>query len=171
MPEVGETFKFKDHAATEMAPFVAFYDCESYLITPVDPSNTLHEHYLCAIQYVIVDLENKIVRKRIKVVRDVKNADKVCHEMLVAILKDFKELMIEEAKTWNDTYELTNAERDKYNESTNCCFCKANFKKNNLVKVIHHRWNQKVERGPNNEVLKGNFSGARLFDIFILQGL
>ena len=41
MPEAGDTFKFKDHAATEMTPFVAFYDCESYLITPVDPSNTL----------------------------------------------------------------------------------------------------------------------------------
>ena len=68
--------------------------------------------------------------------------------------------MIEEAKTWNDKYELTKPEQDKYDESTNCCFCKANFKKKNLVKVIHHRWNQKVERGPNNEVLKGNFIGA-----------
>ena len=93
-------------------PLLSPFMTESYLITPIDPSNTLQEHYLCAIQYVIVNLENEIARKRIKVVRDIKNADQVCHEMLVAIPKDFKDLMMEETKTWNEKYEITKSDEE-----------------------------------------------------------
>ena len=60
MPHKTETFKFKDHAATEKCPFTAYLDFESSLLE-FGMGKILREHNLVAGFYVILNKEEEIV--------------------------------------------------------------------------------------------------------------
>ena len=60
MPDAKETYKFKDHAATEKTPFICVIDFESFLFNS-EKKNTLRDHKLAAGFYLILNKSGKIV--------------------------------------------------------------------------------------------------------------
>ena len=68
--------------------------------------------------------------------------------------------MIEESKTWNDTYELTKADKVAHREAKECRNCRKPFDKVTVIKTCHHSWDTKVEYGPNREVVKREYLTA-----------
>ena len=67
------------------------------------------------------------------------------HEFINSLLTKYRELMIDEVNTWNDTYELTNADKVAHRAATQCRNCHRPFGTGQAVKTCHHSWDAKVE--------------------------
>ena len=50
-------------------------------------------------------------------VTDINKKDQHMHEFITSLLEKYRQLMIKESKNWNDTYELTDHEKDAHRDA------------------------------------------------------
>ena len=79
------------------------------------------------------------------------------HEFINSLLETDRQLMIEESKTQNDTYELTDPEKVAQGEAKKCKNCCRPFDEVKVIKTCHHSWDTEIVYGSNGEVVKSNY--------------
>ena len=160
LPKPGACYKFSAFEATELAPFVAYYDIEASLIPDRNGSKIVKRHCILSYMYIIVDTKGTIVREKLKT-----GGENLSEDLVNSLMNDFRKLMEEEKKKWNSEPVLTKSEVKDYLSKKKCMFCDAEFGSKNrfgtdVQKVRHHRWNTSVEYDNFKNVVKSNYIGA-----------